>query len=128
MKRTLYLECYSGISGDMTVGALLDLGADQRAVDEAVDSIRPFVPGFDIAVTRVQKAGIDACDFNVILDRVHENHDHDMAYLHEHAHFHETHGEELCHGHGYEAYGEGSDRHESCIHDHAEHEEDCHHG
>ncbi len=87
------MECYSGISGDMTVGALLDLGADREAVDRAVDSIRPFVPGFDVAVTRVQKAGIDACDFHVILDREHENHDHDMEYLHGEGHHHE-------HGHG----------------------------
>lgn len=72
MKKTLYLECYSGISGDMTVAALLDLGADRTALDAAVNSIKPLVSGFEVEVKRVQKSGIDACDFNVILDKAHE--------------------------------------------------------
>ncbi len=110
------MECYSGISGDMTVGALLDLGADREAVDRAVDSIRPFVPGFDVAVTRVRKAGIDACDFHVILDREHENHDHDMEYLHGEGHHHE-HGHGEGHHHEHEAHGHGEGHH----HEHEEH-------
>lgn len=78
--RTLYLECGSGISGDMTVAALLDLGADQKVLEQALSSLE--VSGFSIEISRVKKAGLDACDFSVKLDAVHENHDHDMAYLH----------------------------------------------
>ena len=33
MGKILYLECNSGISGDMTVGALLDLGADRQVLE-----------------------------------------------------------------------------------------------
>ena len=51
MGKTLYLECYSGISGDMTVGALLDLGADEHVLAEALNSLP--LDEFDIAVTRV---------------------------------------------------------------------------
>lgn len=75
----LYFECNSGISGDMAVAALLDLGADKVALQNALDSIE--AQGFKTEITRVNKSGIDCCDFNVILDSAHENNDHDMHYL-----------------------------------------------
>ncbi len=84
MGRKLYLECYSGISGDMTVAALLDLGADADVLTKALDSLP--LTGYQTRISRVSKAGIDACDFNVILD--HDNHDHDMEYLHGEEHHH----------------------------------------
>ena len=78
MSKTLYLECYSGISGDMTVAALLDLGADREVLKESLKSLP--VGGFRTEITRVKKSGLDACDFSVILEQ--DNHDHDMEYLH----------------------------------------------
>ena len=98
MGKTLYLECYSGISGDMTVAALLDLGADQTVLDNVLKSLS--VSGFRTKISRVVKSGIDACDFDVVLDKGHENHDHDMEYLHGHHHEH-THSyvAESAHGH-----------------------------
>ena len=86
MKKTMYLECQSGISGDMTVAALLDLGADEEVLKKALSSLP--VSGFQIQISRVKKAGLDVCDFDVLLDKVHENHDHDMEYLHGHSHEH----------------------------------------
>lgn len=83
MEQTLYLECYSGISGDMTVAALLDLGADEAVLRQVLDSLP--VQGFRIEINRVMKSGIDACDFNVILEG-NDNHDHDMEYLYGHLH------------------------------------------
>ncbi|KAF5088667.1 Pyridinium-3,5-bisthiocarboxylic acid mononucleotide nickel insertion protein [anaerobic digester metagenome] len=93
MSKILYLECYSGISGDMTVAALLDLGADQQVLEAALKSLP--TTGFEIVISRVKKAGLDVCDFQVILD--HDNHDHDMAYLHGEHHHH--HGEKQGHSH-----------------------------
>ncbi len=88
--RILYLECCSGISGDMTVAALLDLGADEKKLREALASLP--LDGYEIRISRVKKSGLDACDFAVVLDEEHENHDHDMAYLHgEPVHEHHTH-------------------------------------
>lgn len=82
MGQTLYLECNSGISGDMAVAALLDLGANEEVLRNAISSMN--LAGFEIEVRRVKKAGLDVCDFNVKLDKEHENHDHNMEYLHGH--------------------------------------------
>lgn len=106
MGNTLYLECYSGISGDMTVAALLDLGARESVLRKALKSLP--AEGFEIEIKRVRKSGLDACDFRVILDEEHENHDHDMAYLHgniEHVHSHDhnhTHDHSHSHDHSHD--------------------------
>ena len=107
VRKILYLECSSGISGDMTAAALLDAGADEAAVRRALESLP--VDGFEVRITRVVKSGLDVCDFDVVLDAAHENHDHDMAYLHGHAHGdgHE-HGEAHDHDHAHD----GGHRHE----------------
>ncbi|MDD6662553.1 MAG: nickel pincer cofactor biosynthesis protein LarC [Lachnospiraceae bacterium] len=87
-EKILYLECNSGISGDMTVAALLDLGASREVLMEALESLP--LTGYSIEITDVYKSGIRACDFNVILDAAHENHDHDMAYLYGDTHAHDA--------------------------------------
>lgn len=140
MGKTLYLETSSGISGDMFVAAMIDLGADPEALERALNSIP--ADGFMVEISSVKKSGIACCDFNVILDAAHENHDHDMAYLygqapvssaapqeeahhchcHEdeeahHCHCHEEEEAHHCHGHG----GEEPHHH----HDHGHHH---HHG
>ena len=55
MGKTVYLECYSGISGDMTVAALLDLGASERALRGALDALP--VHGYEIKISRTKKMG-----------------------------------------------------------------------
>ena len=95
MRKSLYFECYSGISGDMTVAALLDLGADRTVLEKVLSSLP--LPGFKIKTGRVLKSGIDACDFDVVLDE--DNHDHDMAYLHGHENQEHTHHKTHSHSH-----------------------------
>lgn len=79
MDKKLYLDCGSGISGDMFVAAMIDLGADPNTLQKALDSIP--ADGFFVEIGRVKKSGIDCCDFRVRLDDDCENHDHDMDYL-----------------------------------------------
>ena len=120
MGKTLYLECYSGISGDMTVGALLDLGAREEALREALEALP--LNGYEITIGRTKKCGIDACDFDVILEEeegqepLHhhggEAHTHDDYMHHEHSHGEEFH--DHPHTHGPEAY----DHHHDHVHRH----------
>ena len=92
MTGTLYFECSSGISGDMAVASMIDLGIDQNRLLHTLNSVP--VEGFEIKISRVDKSGINVCDFDVILEE--DNHDHDMEYLygehhHEHHHHHHEH-------------------------------------
>ena len=110
-ERILYLECGTGISGDMTVAALLDLGADPDKLLRVLDGIPGH--GFEVRISRVKKAAIDCCDFDVVLDEEHDGHDHDMEYLYGHL-------EE-------EQHGQSNDHHAHDHHHDHEHDHDHHH-
>ena len=121
-KRSLYLDCHTGISGDMVVAALLDAGADREVLETVLKSIP--VSGFEIAISRVQKAALSACDFKVVLDAAHENHDHDMKYLYGKEESH-AHGE---HSHSEESHTHGEHSHSEESHTHGEHHHHEHRG
>lgn len=72
----LIIDCENGVSGDMLVGALLDLGADQSVLLSAIESLN--VSGFVVEIEKVFKESVPATDFNVVMQ---ENYDADMEYL-----------------------------------------------
>ena len=121
MDRKLYLECYSGISGDMTVAALLDLGADEQVLRDVLGSLP--LSGYHVNISRVLKSGIDACDFDVVLENQ-DNHDHDMEYLYGHLHGERVEEE---HHHHHDHAHDGHDHEHEHHHAHDEHEHDHHH-
>lgn len=75
----LYFECNNGISGDMSVAALLDLGADRKKLEKALSSMK-LDNEFSYAISKKSINSIMATDFDVILPH-HEHHHH---FHHEH--------------------------------------------
>ena len=63
-----YLDAFSGISGDMLVGALADAGADQAAIVEALASLET---GAVLSFERVKRCGIGATKFHVAVAETH---------------------------------------------------------
>ena len=114
-KQSLYLECNSGISGDMVVAALIDLGVDRDALTAVLESVP--ATGFQIEIKDMEKSGIRCCDFDVVLDQ--DNHDHDMEYLYGH-----DCGEADVRGTRHSEHGH--DHKHTHDHDH-EHTHDCEH-
>lgn len=110
---TLCLDASMGISGDMTVAALLDLGADENVLRAVLQSLPE--KEFSIEIKRVQKAALDMLEFNVVL--THDNYDHDMAYLHGHDHTH-THDHDHIHGDHEHPHGESDHHHHDHSHSH----------
>lgn len=88
MEDILYFDIKSGISGDMTIASLLDLGLDQDKFLKELQKLK--LVGYEIKISIVQKNGITATDFKVILeDESHPDH-HDHHSEHNHQHSHET--------------------------------------
>ncbi len=91
--KTLYLDCFAGISGDMTIGALLDLGLDFDYLKTELAKLG--VSGYELSLTRVDRSGINAAKFDVEVAqtdslRVAHTHEH-HHHAHEHHHHHHSH-------------------------------------
>jgi len=118
-KTILYLECATGISGDMTVAALLDLGASKIKLLAALDSLN--VEGYSVSVGRANSHGVDACSFDVELEHEHHHeHEHEHGHHHghaalEHEHPHEAHEHHHKHEHGHH-HEHGHEHHHPHVH------------
>ncbi len=86
MSKILYLEGSCGISGDMTVAALLDLGASRTKLDTALQSLAAQGDGFSWSVSRKNSYSIVGVDFDVHLH--HHEQPHEEGYHHHHHHRH----------------------------------------
>ena len=102
--KTLYLDIFSGISGDMFLGALLDLGVEFQRLEHDLDKLG--LGGYHLHVSRQQRSHIAGTKFDVHLEK---HHGHDEAgeghggQPHSHAHGHQ-------HGHEHHHHEEASDR------------------
>ena len=139
---TLYLEPFSGLSGDMLNALLLDLGADRKHLEEALKTIS--LDGYHLHVDRIAKSSIWGTDFDVHMehgekdhgiagdfDHHHHHHDHDHEHHHEHEHTHahsHTHEEHTHeHSHSHDHHHEHEHTHDGHTHEHT-HSHHHHHG
>ena len=69
--RAVYLDCFSGLSGNMFLGALVDAGVPEAALREVIDKIN--IKGFSLIVKSVDKVGIHATHIDVDLTSKHHH-------------------------------------------------------
>ncbi len=98
MKRVLYFDCFSGISGDMAMAALIDLGLDPRVVQEELTKLH--LSGYELEIKKTQQLSISGTDVKVKLASEGEVHVHD--HKNEHEHGHETYSNKHLHSHDVE--------------------------
>jgi pyridinium-3,5-bisthiocarboxylic acid mononucleotide nickel chelatase len=130
--RTLYLDIFSGISGDMFLGAMLDLGLDFQTLERELRKLG--VEGYHLHAKRADKANIVGIKFDVHLTDHHDHeheHEHDNSHAHghdhehhevqKHAHSHQnrsSHDHDHSHAHAHEHEHEHSHSH-SHQHEHS---------
>ena len=112
----LYLDLFSGISGDMFIGALIDLGVEPAALERELEKLH--LKGFHLHFTRGQKGSIAGTKFDVHLADDHDHHDHDHGHgEHEHTHLHAH-----AHSHGHEHEHDQPHSHSHSEHSHHDHQ------
>lgn len=100
----LYFEMNSGIAGDMTIAALLDLGASKEKLVKAIESMG--IDGYELVFDRKIKNNIDANNFDVILSNHDHDHHHDHDHNHDHTHEHvDENGNSYTHSHSDDHHG-----------------------
>ena len=89
--KTLYLDLSSGISGDMFIAALIDLGVDARQLEQELGKLR--LEGYHLHLKRAHKVSLEGVKFDVHLASEHDHgaqpHAHTPVHAHDHAHTHE---------------------------------------
>jgi len=114
---TLYLDIFSGISGDMFNAALIDLGVDARKLERELEKLK--LDGYHLHVGRQERQGIAGVKFDVHLAHEHDHHAHGCHHDHgEHQHDH-SHAHE--HGHHHHEKHDHQGEHE---HEHDQHHDD----
>ena len=121
---TLYLEPFSGLSGDMLNALLLDLGADRKHLEEALKTIS--LDGYHLHVDRIAKSSIWGTDFDVHME--HGEKDHGIAGDFDHHHHHHVITHEHHHHHEHEHVRTYTHMRRSHSHEkHEQHDHDHHH-
>jgi uncharacterized protein (TIGR00299 family) protein len=104
--KTLYLDIFSGISGDMFIGALLDLGVPFEKLERELSKLGLL--DFHLHAARKHKSSIEGVKFDVHThdhDHKHGEHEDEHEHRHEHGHGHDhEHGHAQMHRHGTELH------------------------
>ena len=83
--KTLYLDIFSGISGDMFLGAMIDLGVDASALEAELAKLK--LAGYQLHVGRKTKANIEGVKFDVhLLPAKGGEPSHEHGHSHSHSH------------------------------------------
>ena len=96
--KTLYLDVFSGLSGDMFIGALLDLGADFRQLEYGLAKLN--LEGYSLAHRRAAKCGIEGVKFDVLLTEPAPVPASEGPDYHAHSHTHSHGPGDHSHAHG----------------------------
>lgn len=98
--RAIYLDTFAGISGNMLLGALIDAGFPLEILKKELRKLN--IGDYKLLCHKVNKLGIEATYFNVLLsdEHVHHHEEHQHEHVHNHEHSH-GHSEQHLHAHAH---------------------------